>query len=66
MKWVRLNGYHINTDLLTTFFWRPSGELVLYHVNKAVSLPDPDRELYIKLCRALGVRPMEEVADGKV
>ena len=62
-KWINLDGYHTNTDLLTTFFWRDGG-LVLYHVNgKNVRLRDLDQKLYVKLCMALGTPHWKEEDD---
>ncbi len=60
MKWVTVGNTHINTNQLVLFFWLDGG-LVLYHANgKNVKLKDPDRELYLDLCRKQGVRPAEE------
>lgn len=67
MKWVLVARTHINTDLVQAFFWT-EGQLTIWVVADDVSMKfrDPDRALYLKLCRALGVRPVEEAADGKV
>lgn len=67
MKWICVNGTHINTTRLETFFWR-GGMLWLYFTGSLTptTWKDPDRELYVKMCHALGVRPYKEGdEDGK-
>ncbi len=67
MKWIVVKGTHINTHQLETFFWR-GGMLWLCFAGDPTPTTwnDPDRELYIKMCHALGVRPYgEDDEDGK-
>lgn len=67
MKWIRIKGTHINTHLVTTFFWR-DGQLWMNFSGdvETVTWDDPDRQLYVKLCHDLGVLPYEGVVpDGK-
>jgi hypothetical protein len=66
MKWVKINNAYFNTNLITSFYWA-LGRLYIYFVAEgdAESYTDPNRENYLRLCRQLGVRPVEEDADGK-
>lgn len=66
MKWAEVYGTHINTNLLETFTWY-AGELRLTFTAepKPVCLEDPDRKLYAKLCRQLGVVQAEAVVHGQ-
>lgn len=65
MKWVELFGTHINVNQIQTFYWK-KGTLCIFFCScdEPVLWDDLDRQLYIKLCHQLGVRPWEEVADG--
>jgi hypothetical protein len=66
MKWVRINGHHINTDQLQLFKWE-KGYLVLWFLGEesAVNWFDPQQKLYIQLCNALGVSPYKEDLNGE-
>ena len=61
MKWVTVEIMHINTKNLDAFYWY-EGELYLVFNSdpKPVTIEDPDREHYLKLCRQQGVQPVEE------
>lgn len=61
MKWVLLNHTHINTNNVSAFRLEDD-KLVVWFVGEPepAQYLDPDRELYTKLCHALGVRPYEE------
>lgn len=58
MKWVRVNGQHINTDQLQLFHWE-RGYLILWFSGEeeSVNWRDPDKRLYLEICNALGVAP---------
>lgn len=60
MKWVKIEGTHINTNQIATFYWK-DGRLEAWFVGDAVAAKwdDPDRELYVKLCQQIGVEPEE-------
>lgn len=62
MSWVLLGGRHINTEQVQAFYWH-NGLLLLWFAGDEdfSKWSDPDRQLYAKLCHALGVRPYEEV-----
>ena len=67
MKWICIKGTHVNTTRVDSFYWK-EGHLCVWFAGQQVvtTWEDPDRELYIKMCHALGVRPYEEVdEDGK-
>lgn len=61
MKWVIIDGTHVNTDQIQSFYWL-EGELVIWHAASAMcdKLEDPEQRIYKKLCRDLGVRPVGE------
>lgn len=61
MNWVNIEGTHINTNLIQTFFWEEK-ELIVQVLGSKETLvwDDPDQALYRKLCAQLGVRPDEE------
>lgn len=64
MKWVLIDGVHINTDLLTKFR-REKGYLFLrFFGGNTITILDRDGKLYLKLCHQLGVRPVEEVREN--
>ena len=64
MKWVELEGTHINTDKLECFSWFDGDLHLSFHRDSmAVILKDHDRKLYFRLCHLLGVRPAEEVRE---
>ena len=68
MKWVTVGRAHWNADHIEAFFWA-AGQLVVYwhdrEENNVESYKDPDRALYIRLCRAVGLAPVEVVSDGE-
>lgn len=65
MKWVTVKLTHINTNNVDAFKWE-DGELVVFFNSdpEPAKWIDPDRELYLQLCRQQGVRPVEEENDG--
>ena len=65
MRWVKVNKAHFNTSLMMSFYWS-LGKLYIYWLGdtEADSYPDPNRENYLGLCRALGVAPLEEDSNG--
>lgn len=65
MKWVLIQRIHINTDRIQSFHWIEGRLYVRFAGEDSVTFRDPDREAYIRLCRCLGVRPMEGEHDGK-
>lgn len=68
MKWVTLGKAHWNTDRIQSFHWS-EGRLYVYWQGEAESNPDtyrdPDRAQYIRLCRGLGIAPVEVAADAE-
>ena len=67
MKWAIVGSAHWNTDLIKAFTWS-DGRLAVWWLGEAEGpeiIKDRDRALYLSLCRALGVAPVEVVADGK-
>jgi hypothetical protein len=66
MKWVDIKGTHINTNLILSFYWG-DGQLIVSFAGDTIPTgwDDPDRELYVKLCHQMGVRPCEEVEHGE-
>lgn len=65
MRWVNVTKAHFNTSLILAFYWS-AGKLYVYWHNATDYewYSDPDREDYLRLCRALGVAPVEEDSDG--
>lgn len=59
MRWVLIDGTHINTDHVITFYW-DDGELYIYTTGSPNTWSDPDKALYIRLCHLLGLRPAED------
>lgn len=61
MKWVIIKKTHINTNLVETFYWC-DGRLIIAFVgeDQPAVWEDPDRKLYLQLCRQQGIRPYEE------
>lgn len=61
MRWVLIDGTHINTDNVRTFYW-DNGVLYIFYVGTVNpgGCPDPDKAHYIRLCHLLGLRPAEE------
>lgn len=68
MKWARCGKAYFNTALIISFYWS-AGRLYVYWLGDSEpdSYKDPDRSEYLRLCMALGVRPVEEedAADGE-
>ena len=61
MKWVTVNRTHINTNNLDCFCWDGvTSELTLWYSGDKtpVVYQDPDRALYLKLCRQQGIAPV--------
>lgn len=61
MKWVQVGIAHFNTDLILAFNWS-GGTLFIWWLGEPEgpdSYKDPDRIFYNRLCRTLGVRPVE-------
>ena len=61
MKWVLICREHINMTNVDAFKWQ-NGTLYV-HFNSdpyPAKYPDPDKELYFKMCRSQGLRPDEE------
>lgn len=65
MKWILIKDLHINTDHVQTFHWA-RGRLVIGFTGEGRpwTWEDPDKQLYIKMCHLLGVRPVEEDPNG--
>ena len=64
MKWAQVGKAHFNTDLIQAFYW-DAGRLVVHWLGdpeQPECYKDPERVGYLRLCQALGVRPVEE--DG--
>ena len=65
MKWICVDGTHINTNRVDSFYWRDGKLWVCFaDVPDPAHWDDPDRALYIKMCHDLGVRPREEDDEG--
>lgn len=65
MKWVLINMTHVNTNNIDCFRWE-DGKLYVWFVAEKIpsEWDDPDRELYLRLCRQQGIRPYEEERNG--
>ena len=61
MRWVLIDGTHINTDNVRSFYWYDN-MLYIYFVGSVNpgGCPDPDKAHYIRLCHLLGLRPAED------
>ena len=59
MKWVLIDGDHINTDQIKIFCWLDTGRLAILLVgdDNYRCYEDPNKTQYIKLCHVLGVSP---------
>lgn len=57
--WVEINGTHVNTALVSTFFWNQLKGLTLFYIgsDRPTVWHDPDKALYRKLCDAVGIEP---------
>lgn len=60
MKWVLIKEFHINTAMIQAFYWNDFELVIALEGRPELVCPDPDRELYLKLCRQQGIRPYEE------
>ncbi len=65
MKWAEIEGTHINTNVIQTFYWK-DGKLTIWFIGDQLPIEydDPDQVLYVKLCRSQGIRPAEEENHG--
>ena len=65
MRWICIKGTHINAHRVESFYWG-AGTLRIWFAGNRTPLvwEDPDRELYVKMCHVLGVRPDEEDDAG--
>lgn len=61
MKWALISRTHINMGNVVAFFWS-RGVLYVRFIGNDVSerWTDPDRKLYLKMCRSQGLQPYEE------
>lgn len=61
MKWVTVNKTHINTNNIDCFRWG-MGVLHIWFIGEKQpsEWDDPDRKLYLQLCRQQGIRPVME------
>lgn len=66
MKWVNLDGIHVNMDQVMLFRWHDGGLRVSFQgYPRSYTFCDPDKRLYLKMCRSQGLRPAEGVVpDG--
>lgn len=66
MKWARINKAFFNTDLIISFYWK-KGRLFVWNIGDEEPewYEDADRKNYLRLCNIIGVRPIEEDADGQ-
>ena len=64
--WVKIKGTHVNMDFVSTFYWSEIKGLVLYYVgsDKPSVWHDPDKQLYKKLCEALGIEVDTDETGG--
>lgn len=60
MKWVLIDGTHINTDNVRTFYWNNGVLYIFYTSGSPNTWSDPDKARYIRLCHLLGLRPAED------
>lgn len=72
MGWVTIDGTHINTNNIQSFYWNEHDDMLeIWWVGtstKAV-VPDPDRKHYTKLCEFVRVRPYnpsKEDSNGNI
>lgn len=57
VKWITIEGSHINTDTIATFYWE-DGVLTMWRSNNAMlEWEDPDKKLYHMICRAVDLAP---------
>lgn len=62
MKWVEIDGAHINMGEVMLFSWRDGALHVnFYGYRGSYTIRDPDKQLYLKMCRSQGILPAEEV-----
>ena len=60
MRWVLIDGTHINTDIVRTFYWDDGDLYICYTSGSYNTWSDPDKALYIRLCHLLGLRAAED------
>ena len=68
MKWVQINRAHFNADLICSFHYNHTKRMLyVWFVgdHSPEGYDDPDKENYLRLCRALGVAPIEEGHYGQ-
>lgn len=65
MKWTTIYKSHVNTNNVDCFRWE-DGLLLVWFIGSECpnKWDDPDRQLYLKLCRQQGIQPVEE-NDGQ-
>ena len=65
MKFVLIEGIHINSDQIRSFAWK-DGELCVWYAGRHFfeSWSDPDQKLYKDLCYALGAVPAMSRRDN--
>ena len=61
MKFVLIEGIHINVSQIRSFAWK-DGELCVWYAGRHFfeSWKDPDRKLYKDLCYMLKVLPIQD------
>jgi hypothetical protein len=66
MNWTNINGAYFNTNNIVSFYWK-KGRLYVWNIGDTEPewYEDKDRANYLRLCRVIGVRPVEEDADGQ-
>lgn len=60
MRWVLIDGTHINTDNVRSFYWDDGVLYISYNTGNYNTWSDPDKALYIRLCHLLGLRAAED------
>lgn len=60
MKWAMIIDVHLNMDLVVSYYWEHSWLKVVPVGGEVLTYYDPDRKLYLKMCRSQGVLPYEE------
>lgn len=66
MRWICIKGTHVNTHRIDTFFWSDGKLWVNFAGESDTTIwDDPDRELYVKMCHLMGLRPEEDEEDGE-
>lgn len=60
MRWVLIDGTHINTDHVRTFYWDDGVLYIYYNTRGHTTWSDPDKARYTRLCHLLGLRAAED------